>query len=172
MDILDADDVTHELEAAGGAAVPAIRRLFGEGVMGADGGVDRSALAAAVFENDAARERLNQALHPLVKDAVERWLAAPGRKPKAVVIPLLFEAGWGGEWEVVVCLKASEAVQLRRLMSARGLSEEQARRRIAAQMPVAEKAARSHIVVNNEADAEALAREAERVFRFLTERSE
>ena len=53
-----------------------------------------------------------------------------------------------------------------------GLSEEQARRRMAAQMPVAEKAARSHIVVNNDADAEALAQEAAHVFRFLTERSE
>ena len=61
---------------------------------------------------------------------------------------------------------------MQRLMRDRGLSDEQARKRIAAQMPVAEKAARSHIVVNNDADAEALAQEAAHVFRFLTERSE
>jgi len=171
-DLLDADDVTHVLEAPGGAAVPAIRRLFGVGAIGADGGVDRAALAEAVFGNAEARRRLNGAVHPLVKAAVEQWLAAPGPQPKAVVIPLLFEAGWDGEWDVIVCLKASEAVQMQRLMRDRGLSEEQARQRIAAQMPVSEKAARSHIVVNNEADAETLAREAEHLFRFLTERSE
>ena len=171
-DLLDADDVTHDLEAPGGAAVPAIRRVFGDGVIGANGGVDRSALAETVFGNAEARRRLNGAVHPLVKAAVERWLAAPGSQPKAVVIPLLFEAGWDGEWDVIVCLKASEAVQMQRLMRDRRLSEEQARQRIAAQMPVSEKAARSHIVVNNEADAETLAREAAHVFRFLTEKSE
>ena len=172
MDILDADDAVHELEAPGGAAVPGIRLLFGDGVIKADGGVDRLALAAIVFGDAAARVRLNDVVHPLVKEAVRQWLAAPCRRLKAVVIPLLFEAGWAGEWDVIICLTACEGVQMQRLMRDRGLSEEQARRRMAAQMPVAEKAARSHIVVNNDADAEALAQEAAHVFRFLTERSE
>lgn len=172
MDILDTDDVTHELEAPGGAAVPGIRRLFGEGVIRADGGVDRAALAAIVFGDGAARERLNGAVHPLVKEAVGRWLALPSQKLKAVVVPLLFEAGWAADWDVVICLTSGEALQIKRLMCSRGLSEEQARLRIAAQMPLAEKAARSHIVVKNDASAEALAQEADRVFRLLRERSE
>jgi len=172
MDVLDADDAVHELEAPGGAAVPSIRLLFGDGVITQDGGVDRLALASIVFNDAAARERLNGVVHPLVKEAVRRWLASPSQRPQAVVIPLLFEVGWAGEWDVIICLTASEAVQMQRLMRDRGLSDEQARKRIAAQMPVAEKAARSHIVVNNDADAEALAQEAAHVFRFLTERSE
>ena len=74
--------------------------------------------------------------------------------------------------DVIICLVSSEAIQLRRLMCVRGLTEEQARQRIAAQMPVAEKAARAHYVVNNDGDAVALAQEAARVYRFLIERSE
>lgn len=172
VDILDADDVVHRLEAPGGAAVVAIRSVFGEKVVRPDGGVDRVALGDIVFGDAGARERLNRAVHPLVKRVIQEWLCSPGERLKAVVIPLLFEAGWAGEWDVIVCLASSEAVQAERLMRFRGLSAGQARERIAAQMPVSEKAARSHLVVNNDADAEALAREAARVYRFLIERSE
>ena len=172
VDVLDADDVVHRLEAPGGAAVEAIRSVFGEKMVRADGGVDRVALGDIVFGDPVARERLNRVVHPLVKQAVREWLDAPGVRPKAVVIPLLFEVGWDGEWDVIVCLTSSEALQTERLMRSRGFAAEQARERIAAQMPVAEKAARSHLVVNNDADAETLAREAARVYRFLTERFE
>ena len=171
MDILDADDVVHAFEAPGGVAVPSILRQFGDGVITERGGVDRLALASIVFNDAVARERLNRIVHPLVKEAIRRWLAESGLKPRAVAIPLLFEAGWSDEWDVIICVAASEAVQIRRLME-RGLTEAQARKRIEAQMPVAEKAARSHIVVNNDADAEALAQEAAHVFRFLRERFE
>lgn len=172
VDVLDADDVVHRLEAPGGAAVDAIRSVFGEKVVRPDGGIDRVALGDIVFGDPAARERLNRMVHPLVKRAIREWLDAPCARPKAVVIPLLFEAGWDGEWDVIVCLTSSEALQAERLTRSRGLTVGQARERIAAQMPVAEKAARSHLVVNNDADAETLAREAARVYRFLTERFE
>ena len=172
VDILDADDVVHRLEEPGGAAVDAITQLFGEGVRRPDGGIDRAVLGTLVFDDEAARARLNRVVHPLVKAAFKAWLSEPGKGVKAAVIPLLFEVGWDAEWDVIICLASSEAVQLERLMRVRGLSEEQARRRIAAQMPVAEKAARSHLVVNNDADVATLAQEAARVYRFLTERPE
>lgn len=172
VDILDADDVVHRLEGPGGAAVDAIVDLFGERVRRPDGGIDRAVLGAQVFADEAARLRLNRVVHPLVKAAIQAWMEAPGQRMKAVVIPLLFEVEWDKEWDVIVCLVSSEAVQLERLMRARGLSEEQARQRIAAQMPLAEKAARSHLVVNNDADEFMLAQEAARVHRFLIERSE
>lgn len=172
MEILDADDVTHELLAAGGAAVEAIRAAFGMRVVRSDGSVDRAALAAVVFDDPAALAQLNGIVHPLVRQAVENWLALPKARLKAVVVPLLFEVGWDIEWDVIVCVVAEEAIQLQRLMCGRGLTEVQARARIAAQMPVAEKAARSHLVVRNEVGVDALEREAERVFRFLREKSE
>jgi dephospho-CoA kinase len=172
VDILDADDVVHRLEAPGGAAVRPICDVFGAGVSGSDGGIDRPALGRVVFSDAEARARLNQIVHPLVKQVIGEWLGEAGGRLRAVVIPLLFEAGWAGEWDVIICLASSEAVQLDRLMRIRGLSAEQARERIAAQMPVAEKAARSHLVVRNDADADALAREADRVYRYLMEKSE
>ena len=172
VDILDADDVVHRLEEPHGAAVDAIIGLFGESVLRPDGGIDRRALGTLVFEDDTARSRLNGIVHPLVKQVLMAWLAEPDRRIKAAVIPLLFEVGWGAEWDVIICLVSSETVQLDRLIRVRGLSENEARRRIAAQMPVAEKAARSHYVVNNDADAAALAQEAARVYRFLNERFE
>jgi len=170
--ILDADDVVHELEAPGGEAIPVLRSLFGERVVRQDGGIDREVLGSIVFEDAAARKQLNDVVHPLVRKRIRLWMEEPGSSLKAAVIPLLFEAGWADEWDVIICLVSSEAVQTERLMRVRGLSEEQARRRIAAQMPVAEKAARSHRVVHNETDAEALAREAVNVYRFLRETSE
>lgn len=172
VDILDADDVVHRLEEPGGVAVHAIIDLFGECVRRSDGGINRAALGTCVFQDETARARLNGVVHPLVKAAIQAWLAEPSPRMKAAVIPLLFEEGWDAEWDVIICLVSSEAIQLERLMRVRGLSEEQARRRIAAQMPAAEKAARAHLVVNNDADAAALAQEAGRVYRFLTKRYE
>ena len=169
VELLDADDVVHRLEMPGGAAVPALAALFGKEVLDAKGGVDRQALGAKVFADAAVRAQVNAVLHPLVRAAIRAWVAQPGGAVKAAVIPLLFEVGWADDWDVIICLASSEAVQLERLMRVRGLSEEQARQRVAAQMPVAEKAARSHLVVYNDADAEALAREARKVYRFLME---
>ena len=170
VDILDADDVVHRLEAPGGAAVGVIRSIFGKNVVRPDGGVDRVALGNIVFGDACARERLNRVVHPLVRQCIREWLDRSGGRLKAVVIPLLFEAGWDGEWDVIICLVSSEAAQTERLMRLRGLSAEQARARLAAQMPLADKAARSHLVVKNDADAEALEREAAEVHRFLMER--
>ena len=171
VELLDADDVVHGLEAPGGAAVPALVRLFGKGILDEDGGVNRQLMGEKVFGDAAVRAQVNAVLHPLVREVLTSWVADPGRTVKAAVIPLLFEVGWSEDWDIIICLVSDEAVQIERLMRLRGLSEEQARSRIAAQMPVAEKAARSHLVVHNDADAEALAREAQKVYRFLMERA-
>lgn len=171
-ELLDADDVVHRLEAPGGEAVPALVRLFGASVLGKDGGIDRAVLGERVFSDPAALRRLNAAVHPLARQILQTWSEEPADRIRIAVIPLLFEAGWIDDWDVIICLASSEALQRERLMRSRGLTDEQARRRIAAQMPVAEKAARSHLVVHNDADAEALAREAEQVYRFLTEKAD
>ncbi len=171
VELLDADDVVHCLEAPGGAAVPALVRLLGEGVLDEAGGIDRQVLGDLVFADSDVRAKVNAVLHPLVRESIRVWVSEPAHTIKAAVIPLLFEVGWTDDWDIIVCLASSEAVQLERLMRLRGLSEEQARKRVAAQMPVAEKAARAHLVVHNDADAEALAREAQKVYRFLMERA-
>jgi dephospho-CoA kinase len=146
--------------------------LFGASVLGKDGGIDRAVLGERVFSDPAALRRLNAAVHPLARQILQTWSEEPADRIRIAVIPLLFEAGWSDDWDIIICLASSEALQRERLMRSRGLTDEQARRRIAAQMPVAEKAARSHLVVHNDADAEALAREAEQVYRFLTEKAD
>jgi dephospho-CoA kinase len=171
-ELLDADDVVHRLEEPGGVAVPSLVRLFGASVLDRRGGLDRAVLAERVFTDASARERLNAVLHPLVRAILAEWIDASGGALRIAVIPLLFEAGWAEEWDVIICLASSETLQRERLMRCRGLTEEQARRRIAAQMPVAEKAARSHLVVHNDADAETLAKEAEKIYRILTEKAD
>ncbi len=171
-EVLDADDVVHDLEAPGGAAVIDLARLFGPSVLDARGGIDRVALGERVFKYPDVRRQINAVVHPLVRARLHAWLAEPADTIRIAVIPLLFEVGWADEWDVIICLVSSEELQRERLMRCRGLTDEQARRRIAAQMPVADKAARSHLVVHNDADAEALAREAEKVYRFLTEKAD
>jgi len=172
-EVLDTDDVTHALEAPGGAAVGPIRQRFGDGMIAADGGVDRARLAELVFADASAREDLNALLHPMVREAVREWRERPGASGiRAAVIPLLYEAGWAGDWDVVICVSSHTQAQVDRLMRFRGLSAEQARQRVAAQMPVAEKAAKADLTAENNAGPEGLADEAARIYRLLMERPE
>jgi dephospho-CoA kinase len=171
VEVLDADDVVHDLQALGGEAVELIRQRFGDQVIAPDGCVDRQALGALVFRDREAREALNQIVHPLVRQKIKDWLAKPnGNGLKAVVIPLLFEVGWEKDWDLIICVSSDTQTQLDRLMRFRGLSAEQARQRLDSQMPIAEKAARADLTVNNNAGEEELASEAKRIYRLLMEK--
>jgi dephospho-CoA kinase len=171
LELLDADDVVHDLQAPGGEAVEPIRLKFGDHVIAPDGRVDRQALGDLVFRDPKAREALNQIVHPLVLKKIKGWLAKPSKNGlKAVVIPLLYEVGWHNEWDLIICVTSDTQTQMDRLMRFRGLSAEQARQRLDSQMPIAEKAARAHLTVNNNAGEEELASEAKRIYRLLMEK--
>ncbi len=132
---LDADDIVHEL-------VPQD---------------ERRRLAKVVFADAAARKELEARIHPLVR---ARLRAAGGNV--VAVVPLVFEVGWEGDFDRIVCVASSPERQLRRMMETRGLSEPEARARLAAQLPIAEKAARSDEVVWNDGTAEELREKARR----------
>jgi len=171
VEILDADDVVHALQASGGEAVEAIRAKFGNQVIAADGSVDRAKLGRIVFADATARMALNEIVHPMVRETIQRWIKHPGGCAiKAAVIPLLFEVGWEEAWDLIICVQSDTQTQIDRLMRFRGLSAEQARQRLDAQMPIAEKAARAHLTVNNNAGEEKLASEAKRIYRLLMEK--
>ena len=171
VEILDADDVVHALQASGGAAVGPIRARFGNQVIAADGSVDRVTLGRIVFVDATARKALNEIVHPMVRESIQSWLKHPGGCAiKAAVIPLLFEVGWEDTWDLIICVQSDTQTQIDRLMRFRGLSAEQARQRLDAQMPIAEKAARAHLTVNNNAGEEKLASEAKRIYRLLMEK--
>jgi len=173
VEILDADDLVHELQASGGEAVEPIRARFGHQMIAQDGSVDRVALGQRVFRDQEARKALEEIIHPRVRKEIERWRKHSSGCPiRAAVIPLLFEVGWEGDWDWVICVSSDTQTQMDRLMRFRGFSAEQARQRLEAQMPMAEKAARAHLTVNNNASEEMLASEAKRIFRLLMEKAE
>ena len=142
--VLDADDVVHELEGPGGAAVPRIVSEFGEGVLAPDGSVDRKRLSAQVFASGSsnAKERLEAIIHPMVRERMRSFNGL-------CVIPLLFETGWEGDYDFIACVTSPEDVQVKRMMENRGYSRDEAVRRIKSQMPQDEKAARSDYVIPN-----------------------
>lgn len=171
--VLDSDDVVHALEAPDGAAVGPVCAAFGPGVIRREGAVDREALGRLVFRDPAALTALNAIVHPLVRRRIEEWLAcppAPETRFRAVVVPLLFEAGWDTpRWDAVVAIVCNEDEQMRRL-TRRGLGAAEARRRLTAQMSCAEKARRADHAIWNNGTVDALRDAARRLFQALLEK--
>ncbi|HYZ35815.1 MAG TPA: dephospho-CoA kinase [Pseudonocardiaceae bacterium] len=132
--IIDSDRIAREVVEPGTVGLRAVIEEFGEGILAEDGGLDRSALAARVFDDADARGRLNAIVHPLVgARSTELARAAP---PDAIVVhdvPLLVENGMAARFQLVVVVHADAAVRLRRLVEQRGMAEPDAAARIAAQ---------------------------------------
>ena len=169
--VLDADDVVHELEAPGGAAVPAIVSRFGSDVLAADGGIDRPALAARVFSDATARADLESIVFPMVHERMG------GSRSCATaltihIIPLLFESHWETDYDILLCIAFPVDLQISRMMLSRGYSRAHAEARLAAQWPVSEKAARCHYTVMNDSTPEHLRDEAQRLVAWLKEQIE
>ncbi len=175
-DIWDADHCVHQLESPGGSACDTIRHLFGPEVMLASGGVDRSALARLVFQDEGLRRRLEDALYPAVQSDLDAWFGvvnpSSGAKVKIATIPLLFEKGWDRlwPWDAIVCVHCTAETQWQRLTALRGWTPDEARLRMAAQWPADRKAALSDYVVQNDGDRSALQAQAEQILRLIVEK--
>jgi dephospho-CoA kinase len=144
--MLDADKIAHHMIEPGAAAYEEVVREFGRGILTSDGRVDRKKLGAIVFANPARLVRLNAIVHPPVLDAQDSELDAIERvEPHAIAVveaALLIEAGYAKKLDLLVVTWSTPEQQLARLTqggSGRGLTIEQARQRIAAQMPTEEK---------------------------------
>jgi dephospho-CoA kinase len=155
---LVADELAHGVTAAGTEATAAIAARFGAGVIAQDGSVNRAALGAIVFADDAARRELEAIVHPAVYRAIEagmRAFAKLGNPALAVAeIPLLYETGHASDFDRVIVTTCSDDLQLRRL-AGRGLSEARARQIVAAQKPTAEKAALADFVIRTDGEKSA-----------------
>jgi dephospho-CoA kinase len=173
--IVDADVIAREVVEPGTPGLAQVVEAFGPEVLAADGTLDRDAVAARVFGDDDARKRLNGIVHPLVgARTMELIAAAAEADPDAIVVndvPLLVEAGLAGRYDVVVVVAAEPATQLRRLVGQRGMTETDARARIAAQAPLDAKIAAADIVIANDGDLEALDGEVEKAWRDLVVRA-
>jgi dephospho-CoA kinase len=165
--VIDADEATRAVQAPGSEGLRQLVEAFGPGILRPGGELDRAALADIAFRDPAQRERLNGIVHPLVRLwMAERAAEAAERgDPVAVMdIPLLFEARGAGAFETVLLVYAPEELQLRRLVELRGMTPDQARARIAAQMPIEEKRRLATHVIDNTGDLEALRAQVERVW--------
>ena len=163
VETIDADDIVHEL-----IPDPA----------------ERKRIAAEVFGDVEKRRELEARLHPLVKERIEKWLttvpsassrlaltrtdgpAPVGETPtvrcgddnmaRVAIIPLLFETHWDADYDIICCIRSARATQVDRMVTARGYTRDEAEARLAAQMPVEEKAAKSHYVIENNGSKEEL----------------
>lgn len=140
--VLEMDPLGHEMLEPGQDAYNEVVREFGPEILIAGEKVDRVKLGAIVFSDPAKRARLNEILHPRILDVVSKWFAAldsPGGPEIAVVVAaLIVESGYRDRLDKLIVCWCKPEQQIARLVE-RGLTEEQARQRIAAQMPVDEK---------------------------------
>ena len=165
VETIDADDIVHEL-----IPDPA----------------ERKRIAAEVFGNETKRKELEARIHPLVKERIEEFLdidridrgvgvdsdnidsrmstptdayphlSMSNQPLRLAIIPLLFEAHWEKNFDIICCVRSARATQVTRMMETRGYTREEAEARLAAQMPVEEKAAKSHYVIDNNGSPEEL----------------
>jgi dephospho-CoA kinase len=167
--VLDADSLAHGVMAPGTEATAAIAERFGP-VLGSDGAVDRTKLGPIVFADADARRDLEAIVHPGVYRAIEAGIRAfdrLGGSPLIVVdVPLLYETGRAAEFDRVIVTLAPVALQVERLRT-RGLTEADARRRLAAQQPTEDKAARADFVIRTGGTLEETDRQVEEVLARL-----
>jgi dephospho-CoA kinase len=154
--VVDTDELARQLVQPGEAALAEIQNVFGKKIISDDGRLRRDELARIVFAGSTARKKLEEILHPKIRG---RWLAQmenwrrENHPLAVVVIPLLFETQAGSQFDKIICVACSAANRQKRLLE-RGWTPEQVRQRIAAQMPVDEKIARSDFVVWTDGDLE------------------
>lgn len=151
--VCDSDAVVHTLLDRGTPEYAAVLARFGSGLAGPDGQLDRAALGGRVFAEPGERDALERILHPAVWRVCACWLEArraEGAPLVAVVVPLLYEAGWDDRgWSRVICVAASRERQVERLLW-RGLTPEEADLRIRAQWALEKKIRLAdRLVLNN-----------------------
>jgi dephospho-CoA kinase len=168
--VIDADAIAREVVEPGTPGYDAVLARFGAEVVAADGTLDRPALAAVVFGDEAARADLNAIVHPLVGERSAELMAAAA--PEDVVVydvPLLVESRLGKAFDVVVVVEADVDTRLTRLAE-RGLAESDARARMAVQASDEERRAVAHEVIANDGTREELAAEVDELWQRLIAR--
>jgi dephospho-CoA kinase len=150
---VDADTLAREVVEPGTPGRAAIAARFGRDVFDPDGRLDRKALSAIVFRNDAARADLEAIVHPAVYSAIGAWFAeqAGAGLPFAVAdIPLLYESGHAGDFDAVIVAACHPDRQRERLIARDGLTAEEAAARLSAQWPIERKVDLADFVIRTD----------------------
>ena len=167
--VIDADKIGHEVYRPGTEGFRAVSEAFGAGVVGADGTIDRRALGAIVFADEAARMRLNALVHPLIGREIARRIDAARAEERPIVIEaaLLLEAGWRPLIDVVWLVSVPRETAIARLMASRGLTRVEVERRLDAQMTDAARRPLADVVIENDGSPEVLRTQVESAWRTL-----
>jgi len=168
---IDADDVVHEALGAGKPATNAIADQFGHALLKPDGSIDRTRLAKKVFGDSEARRQLETIVHPVVYTTIRRWFETSDRRLGVASIPLLYETGREKDFDFVAVTVCPPDVQLQRLLERDRTSEEEARQRIAAQMPAEQKATRGDFVILTGGTTAATDAQVDELIAILTRRA-
>ena len=155
--VVDTDEISRALTAPGGGAISPIRGSFGPEYVAADGGLDRARMRNLVFGDADAKRKLEGILHPRIRDRM-RADVATARQPYVIaVIPLLFETGVCLDLlQRVLVVDCEESEQVRRASERSGLSAQEVRAIMAAQLPRAERLKRADDVLVNDGSIDAL----------------
>lgn len=167
--VIDADALARDAVDPGTPGFAAVVDAFGTDVIAQDGGLDRGAIASIVFADPLRRAELESIVHPEVVRRVAEIVAAHAETDDVLVLdsPLLIETGRHLDVELVIVVSAETETQIARLV-AKGMDEADARARLAAQMPLAEKAAVADVVLDNGGTLQELEAQVERLWTDLS----
>jgi dephospho-CoA kinase len=167
--VVDADAVVHELQRPGTAVFEAMVDRFGNGIVAADGSLDRSAVADIVFNDPDALADLNGIVHPAVGAEIVRRMDELSTTDAVVVldVPLMVESARGYPVAGLIVVDVDPEVAVRRLVEQRGMREDDARARIARQASRQERRARADIVIENSGSLDDLAAQVDRTWRWI-----
>lgn len=167
--VVDADQLARDAVAPGSPGLQAVAQRFGPALLKPDGTLDRPALGRIVFADQSARAALESIIHPEVYRQINQWLVTlpPGTRVAIADIPLLYETGHRYEFDRVIVCACSPGEQIRRIIARDGLTEADARARLAAQWPIEEKIARADYVIRTDGAHAETDRQVRTVFEAL-----
>lgn len=167
-----ADEAARAVLTPGGKVLQQIAEAFGPDILTSSGELDREQLGRRIFSDEAARKRLNGLMHPAILRLLRAQIEAaqkdlPADTVVAVEVPLLYETNLQDWFELILVVSASESTQIERLQTRNGLSEAEAKQRLAAQWPLREKAARADLILSNDSSLESLQQQVDGLWKRI-----
>ncbi len=157
--VIDTDAIARGLTATNGAAMPAIKKQFGDKFITSDGALNRDLMRQTVFSDAAAKKKLEAILHPMIRAVSIQGIHEAKSAYVILAVPLLFETGgYAGLINTTLVIDCDEAAQIRRTMSRSGMTQEQVQSVMAAQLPRAERLKHADHIIDNSGTLEELAR--------------
>ena len=169
-EVIDADKIVHEFLKPGGEIWRKVIGAFGRDILKSNSHIDRKKLGRYVFSNNSRRKKLEQIIHPAVKKNIkEKIKQFKKNKTKWIIIdiPLLFEAKMEQVADKIIVVARSEDAQIKTLQKQKGLSVEEARKRIKSQIPLSQKMKRAHFVVDNNGTLREMKNQVRKIYQCL-----